>query len=322
MVSTIRGSVVCSDFLEKFLPSVFNKSYLKVPGHFWVTVCPSDFLVVRFRLDHRQTGDLVINRNLQDNIMTGKINETTLIVGGTSGIGLASAQQLIDLGNHVTVVGRSQEKIENVKRSLGDRVSTIQADLYSSKDVDQLLQFIGDSDLYFKSMVFAAGHFNPTPFLEHTTEDYDSYLDLNRAAFRISQAVAKNMASNGGGAIVHVGSMWAKQSVKATPSSAYSMAKAGLHALTQHMAMELADQGIRVNAVSPAVVVTPIYGEFIEPDKIDETLQGFNGFHPVGRVGQPDDVANAISFLLSEEAGWITGTVMDVDGGVMAGRNQ
>ena len=69
------------------------------------------------------------------------------------------------------------------------------------------------------------------------------------------------------------------------------MAKAGLHSMTQHLAMELADSNIRVNAVAPAVVVTPIYGAFIEPDKIEETLQGFNDFHPIGRVGRPDDVA-------------------------------
>lgn len=81
--------------------------------------------------------------------------------------------------------------------------------------------------------------------------------------------------------------MWAKQAIKATPFSAYSMAKAGLHAFTQHLAMDLATFNIRVNAVSPAVVVTPIYESFIEKDNIKATLQGFNDFHPIGRVGQP-----------------------------------
>jgi NAD(P)-dependent dehydrogenase (short-subunit alcohol dehydrogenase family) len=99
------------------------------------------------------------------------------------------------------------------------------------------------------------------------------------------------------------------------------MAKAGLHSLTQHLAMELADHAVRVNAVSPAVVVTPIYGSFIPKDNIEYALQDFNSFHPIGRVGTATDVAQTIVFLLSDAASWVTGAVWDVDGGVMAGRN-
>src|SRR5471030_876061 len=113
------------------------------------------------------------------------------------------------------------------------------------------------------------------------------YHNLNRATFFITQQVVKNMVAHHYGAIVNIGSMWASQAILATPSSAYSMAKAGLHSLTQHLAMELAGNNIRVNAVSPAVVVTPIYGSFIEESKIEETLKGFNSFHPIGRVGRP-----------------------------------
>ena len=136
------------------------------------------------------------------------------------------------------------------------------------------------------------------------------------------RAVAKAMVARGkGGAIVNIGSMWAKQAIQATPSSAYSMAKAGLHALTQHLAMELGSHGIRVNGVSPAVVATPVYEGFLAKDQIPAVLQSFNGFHPIGRIGAAKDVGEVIAFLLSDKAGWVTGAVWDVDGGVMAGRN-
>jgi hypothetical protein len=115
--------------------------------------------------------------------------------------------------------------------------------------------------------------------------------------------------------------MWAHQAIKATPSSAYSMQKAGLHALTKNLAMELGAHGVRVNAVAPAVTVTPLFNAFIDPKKVKQTLiEGFSSFHPIGRVGRPEDIANHIMFLLSDKSGWTTGAVHNVDGGVMAGR--
>lgn len=166
-------------------------------------------------------------------------------------MGKATALLLLQKGIEVAIVARANKNLEVTEKELSQKgnVKVYGVDLANRGEINAFIKKLPNELPELKYLVNAAGYFSPKTFLEHTEADYDIYHGFNKAFFFITQAAAKIMQQNGGGSIVNIGSMWAKQSIKATPSSAYSMAKAGLHSLTQHLAMELADVNIRVNAV-------------------------------------------------------------------------
>ncbi len=245
------------------------------------------------------------------------------ITGGGSGIGKEAAVRFVAEGAFVVINGRDAAKLGAAAREIdpsGRKVAVSAGDIADPATgaavVDLAVSRFGGLDV----LVNNAGVFNPKPFLELTEKDYDWYLDtILKGKFFTAQAAAKAMKDKGG-AIVQTGSMWAIQAIGATPSAAYSAANAGVHAMARNLAIELAPYNIRINVVAPALVETPVYNTFMSDEQVKATLPTLNAFHPLGRNGQPRDVAEAILFLASEQSSWITGTILSVDGGVTAGR--
>jgi NAD(P)-dependent dehydrogenase (short-subunit alcohol dehydrogenase family) len=248
-------------------------------------------------------------------------DKVVLITGGGSGIGADAARAFVAAGSRVVLNGRREGALRRTAESIdpaGGRVAIVAGDIAdpetSRRMVAVAVERFGGVDVLFNN----AGIFRPKPFLDVAPAELGDYLKLVGGYYFAAQAVVPEMRKRGGGAIVNTGSMWALHAIAATPCSASSTAKGGVHALTGNLAIELAPDRIRVNAIAPAVVETPLFDPLLTP----EQLAGFNAFHPLGRNGQPADVTEAVLFLAdAERSSWITGVVLPVDGGVTAGRN-
>ena len=245
------------------------------------------------------------------NMLEGKIS---LITGGSSGIGLATARRFIAEGAKVVVAARDQQKLDAAVEELGPDASAVAADVSQLADIDRLIGEIkahhGRLDIVFAN----AGGGTPGKLADITEEMFDQVFDLNVKGVLFVVQKALPLLSDGG-AIVLTTSI---ANVKGLPgSSTYSAAKAAVRAFARTWTVELKDRRIRVNAISPGPIDTPLHNSL--GDKHPDTAKiaaAMVAHIPVGRIGNADEVAAAVTFLASDEASFITGVELSVDGGM------
>ena len=245
-------------------------------------------------------------------------NRVVLVTGGGSGIGRAVCEACAAEGAGVAVADLQQERAHTVAEALAARGTdalALTTDVSKGDAVvdmaAQALAHFGGVDVVVNNAGMAAGD-------DILTFDEDTW-DLNlavvlKSVFLVSRALLPQMLERGSGAIVNVSSVNGQFAVG---EEAYSAAKAGMLNLTQNMALKYGPRGVRVNAVCPGTIRTPIWGEVVA--KVPDLFERLARIYPLGRVGEPEDVARAILFLASDDAAWITGQTLSVDGGLTAG---
>jgi len=240
-----------------------------------------------------------------------------MVTGATSGIGRAAAYRFASAGDRVIAIGRNATVLEEVAAEIkmrGGDAMTISLDITSDTEaqaaIDQVISNAGRLDV----LVNAAGHIASGSIENTTLSAWDSMLNVNlRSVFHLMQLAVPHLIKTKG-SVVNVSSVTGLRSFPGV--LAYCVSKAGLDQLTRCAALELAAKGVRVNAVNPGVVVTEIHkrGGMSEAD-YEKFLEHSKTTHPLGRVGDPGEIADLVFFLASEQAGWITGATYQIDGG-------
>ena len=241
--------------------------------------------------------------------------KTAVITGAGSGIGYAVAAAFVREGANVVLNGRTEDKLTRAAAQLDrpGQLAIVAGDVTRPETAERMVAAAVGRFGRVDILVNNAGTFAAKPFTDYSVEELDTYLGYLRGAYVLSQAAVRQMRRQGdGGAIVNIGTILASNGVHGVPSSAPIAAKGGITALTKNLSVELAADNIRINAVAPGIVPTPLYG-----DLSDEQLESLNGMQPLGRYGTPQDIADAVLYLAG--ANWVTGVVLPVDGGVAAG---
>jgi NAD(P)-dependent dehydrogenase (short-subunit alcohol dehydrogenase family) len=238
---------------------------------------------------------------------------TVLVTGGGSGIGLATARRLLDAGARVVISGRSSARLQRAVEAFGapERVLAVPADVAKGRDLDRLMVAVehrfGRLDGVFCNAGIA--RFNPSAAV--TDEEYDDLMDTNvRGVFYTVQKALPLLVD--GGAVVVNGSWLVHRGLATTPL--YAAGKAAVVNLARSLAADLGARGVRINAVSPGYIVTDM---FLGIAVTEEARESARSQVPLGRLGRPEDVADAVVFLLSDRSAYITGQELLVDGGLI-----
>ncbi|MCM3628338.1 SDR family oxidoreductase [Paenibacillus glycanilyticus] len=241
--------------------------------------------------------------------------KVVVITGGSSGMGLAVAVELVKQGANVVINGRREQALADAAKQIdptGEHVAYIAGDISNPQTAERLIN-VGISRFgRVDTLVNNAGIFLGKPFEDYTEEEFNSVLTTNVVGFfHITQRAVTHMLEAGSGHIVNItASGVSEQPIKEVPAVLAALTKGGLTTATKSLAIEYADRGIRVNAVAPGVIKTPMHAV--------ETHDFLAKVHPMGRMGEAEDIVNAILYL--EAATFVTGEILHVDGGQSAGK--
>ena len=241
--------------------------------------------------------------------LTGK---KALVTGGGKGLGLAITTALVKAGATVYITGRDEAALQQTVAALG---SQCLYGLFDLADLDKIPAFVESLENNFGAidiLVNNAGINLKKDFLELTDEDFDRIIKTNQyAVFSLTREMAKRMVPRGSGSIVMISSMASQYGIPKVV--AYSASKSAVEGMTRAMAVELSPLGVRVNCIAPGFIATEMSAKALNNDK--ERLQKVLSRTPMAKLGQPSDIGNAVVYLSSDEAGYVTGVVLPVDGG-------